>query len=171
MSVSLEAALICYVDTAAARAGTGGNSYPNSQQSRIYLPFRLTAEQLHMTNTGIKLSGSSRLEDAERMTESEEVASEPEETSDSGDLEEEESVRHGVVTVTTNNVKVRINYNQFHASNFSVSSTNLHRRLGGDLAPGRLPSTGEADEGECQDAEPVRAVRNSPHGPGAEADA
>merc|ERR1719195_2573978 len=38
------------------------------------------------------------------MTESEEVASEPEETSDSGDLEEE-SVRHGVVTVTTNNVK------------------------------------------------------------------
>merc|ERR1712165_82308 len=46
----------------------------------------------------------SRLENAERMTESEEVASEPE-TSDSGDLEEEESVRHGVVTVTTNNVK------------------------------------------------------------------
>ena len=42
------------------------------------------------------------------MTESEEVASEPEETSDSGDLEEEESVRHGVVTVTTNNVKVGI---------------------------------------------------------------
>ena len=41
------------------------------------------------------------------MTESEEVASEPEETSDSGDLEEE-SVRHGVVTVTTNNVKVGI---------------------------------------------------------------
>merc|ERR1712045_135568 len=47
----------------------------------------------------------SRLEDAARMTESEEVASESEETSDSGDLEEEESVRHGVVTVTTNNVK------------------------------------------------------------------
>ena len=63
-----------------------------------------------MTNTGIKLSGSSRLENAERMTESEEVVSEPEETSDSGDLEEEESVRHGVVTVTTNNVKVGLNY-------------------------------------------------------------
>ena len=100
------------------------------------------------------------------MTESEEVASEPEETSDSGDLEEEESVRHGVVTVTTNNVRVGINFNFL----FNVSSTNLHR-LGGDLAPRRLPSTGEADEGECQDAEPVRAVRNSPHGPGEEADA
>ena len=73
-----------------------------------------------MTNTGIKLSGSSRLEDAARMTESEEVVSEPEETSDSGDLEEEESVRHGVVTVTTNNVKVGLNFNQFHASVFPI---------------------------------------------------
>ena len=161
--------LLCWY--CSSEGGDRGNSYPNSQQSRIYLPFRLTAEQLHMTNTALNWVGPVDWRTPRGWQSPRRLLASPRRppTAETWRRRRACGTAWSLSPPTMSRWESTY-YNQFHASNFNVSSTNLHR-LGGDLAPRRLPSTGEADEGQCQDAEPVGAVRNSPHGPGEEADA